>query len=122
MNLITNAIHATPDGGSIIVEAREERIQSPESRHGGPQDYVVVSVADDGTGIAPDVLPKIFDPFFTTKDVGQGTGLGLSVAYGIVKDHYGWIAVNTRLGEGTTFLVYLPKNPREPAAINYPER
>jgi signal transduction histidine kinase len=106
-NLITNAIHAMPNGGRIDVDVRAEHARPPEEKHGSPQDYAVLRVRDSGTGIAPDVLPKIFDPFFTTKDVGQGTGLGLSVAYGIVRDHGGWITVNTRLGEGTTFSVYL---------------
>lgn len=108
-NLITNAIQAMPNGGCIDITLREEHTRAPEEKHGHPQDYVVLSVSDSGTGIAQDILPKIFDPFFTTKDVGQGTGLGLSVAYGIVKDHNGWVNVNTRLGEGTTFSVYLPK-------------
>jgi signal transduction histidine kinase len=109
-NLITNAIQATLKGGRIDIDVRHERTRAPEEKHGRARDYVVLSVNDNGTGIAPDVLPKIFDPFFTTKDVGQGTGLGLSVAYGIVRDHNGWVKVNTRLGEGTTFSVYLPRD------------
>ncbi len=108
-NLITNAIQAMPDGGRIGVDVHEEHFRPPDEKHGRPQAYVVLSVSDRGTGIAPDVLPKIFDPFFTTKDVGQGTGLGLSVAYGIVRDHNGWVTVNTQFGAGTTFSVYLPK-------------
>lgn len=111
-NLITNAIHAMPTGGHIAIDVREEQTRAPEEKHARPQCYVVLSVRDSGTGIAPDVLPKIFDPFFTTKDVGQGTGLGLSVAYGIVRDHNGWVNVHTRLGEGTTFSVYLPQSPK----------
>ena len=75
----------------------------------GEQPYAVVRVRDHGTGIAPDVLPKIFDPFFTTRDVGHGTGLGLSVAYGIVQDHHGWISIETKLREGTTVSVHLPQ-------------
>ncbi len=108
-NLLANAIQAMPNGGQISVEVREEKTRSPNREHGRLGDYAVLSVRDCGTGIAPDVLPKIFDPFFTTKDVGQGTGLGLSVAYGIVRDHGGWIAVDSRFGEGTTFTVYVPK-------------
>jgi len=108
-NLITNAIHAMPKGGKIDIEVYKERTCPPEQqKRGNLQDYVVVRVRDSGTGIAPDILPKIFDPFFTTKEVGEGTGLGLSVAYGIVRDHHGWFSVNTRLGEGTTLSVYLP--------------
>jgi signal transduction histidine kinase len=107
-NLITNAIHAMPKGGRIDIDVHKERTSPPEQKRSSQQDYVVVRVRDSGTGIAPDVLPKIFDPFFTTKDVGEGTGLGLSVAYGIVRDHHGWFSVNTRLGEGTTLSVYLP--------------
>ena len=109
-NLITNAIHAmTAKGGRIDIGVRTERTRPPEQRRSNQEDYVVVTVRDSGTGIAPDVLPKIFDPFFTTKDVGEGTGLGLSVAYGIVRDHHGWFSVETRLGEGTTLSVYLPQ-------------
>jgi signal transduction histidine kinase len=65
-------------------------------------------VRDDGTGIPPEHIPHVFEPFFTTKDVGQGTGLGLSVAYGIVREHGGWMSVTSVAGEGSTFAVYLP--------------
>ena len=109
-NILTNAIHAMPHGGRIKVQAREEGVESEASPSRGPgsKSFAVIEVTDDGEGIAPDVLPHIFDPFFTTKDVGQGTGLGLSVSYGIVSDHGGFIDVKSRLGHGTTFLVYLP--------------
>jgi signal transduction histidine kinase len=66
-------------------------------------------VRDHGAGIEPDNLGHIFEPFFTTKDIGEGTGLGLSVAYGIVQDHGGWIDVKSKVGEGSMFSVYLPK-------------
>lgn len=108
-NLLTNAIHAMPDGGSVEIETRRERTHAP-GRRGTPEaSYAVVQVRDHGTGIEPDVFPRIFDPFFTTKEIGRGTGLGLSVAFGIVQDHRGWIAMDTRLGEGTTATVYLPQ-------------
>ena len=69
---------------------------------------MVITVADDGPGIPPDVLPRIFDPFFTTKEVGRGTGLGLSIVHGIVERHGGTIAVESEVGRGTTFTVTLP--------------
>jgi len=67
-----------------------------------------VSVHDNGQGIAPEHVPRLFEPFFTTKDIGEGTGLGLSVAHGIVAEHGGWIAVESELGKGSSFRVFLP--------------
>jgi signal transduction histidine kinase len=102
MNLITNAAQAVgerPRGGTIHLAA---------SRSAGE---VEVTVADDGPGIPPEVIPRIFDPFFTTKDVGEGSGLGLSIVHGIVERHGGNIQVQSRLGEGTTFRVTLPLRP-----------
>jgi signal transduction histidine kinase len=101
MNLLTNAaqaIGARGTGGTIrIATARREG-------------KAVITVADDGPGIPPEVLPRIFDPFFTTKDVGQGSGLGLSIVHGIVERHGGTIAVASDVGRGTTFTVSLPTN------------
>ena len=77
-------------------------------RSGCEGDQVWLSIADSGEGIPPDVIGKIFDPFFTTKPVGQGTGLGLSVSYGIIRKHGGRLEVESRVGEGTTFTIWLP--------------
>lgn len=96
MNLLVNAAHAVREGGDVCVTTRREGEQ------------VVVTIGDTGRGIAPEDLPRIFDPFFTTKPVGEGTGLGLSVTYGIVERHRGRITVDSQPGRGTTFTVVLP--------------
>jgi two-component system cell cycle sensor histidine kinase/response regulator CckA len=69
---------------------------------------ICVTVSDNGTGIAPEHLPRIFEPFFTTKEVDKGTGLGVATVYGIVKQHQGWIEVSSQLGAGATFKIFLP--------------
>jgi signal transduction histidine kinase len=85
----------------------------PPPEDGRPEQACArIEVRDHGTGISSDALPRIFEPFYTTKDVGEGTGLGLSVVYGIVKDHGGWIDVVSRPGEGSTFTVWLPDGGR----------
>jgi two-component system NtrC family sensor kinase len=100
LNLITNAAQVLPQqGGEISLTTRLEN------------NGVAVDVADNGSGIPPDVLPKIFDPFFTTKEIGKGTGLGLSISYQIIKDHGGTIKVDTHIGRGTKFTVWLPLQP-----------
>jgi signal transduction histidine kinase len=107
-NLVVNAIQSMTHEGKVIVALSEERV-CPPADIGGPQaEYACVRVEDEGEGIAPEHVPHVFEPFFTTKDVGEGTGLGLSVAYGIVRDHGGWIEVKSGLGKGTEFAVYLP--------------
>ena len=100
MNLLANAAHAVKGGGSVSVETESAG------------DFVVVRVRDTGCGIPPENLSRIFDPFFTTKPVGEGTGLGLSVTYGIVERHGGRIEVESRPGEGALFTVRLPVNAR----------
>jgi two-component system cell cycle sensor histidine kinase/response regulator CckA len=83
-------------------------------------DQALIEVSDDGPGIAPDVMDKIFDPFFTTKPVGEGTGLGLATVYGIVKQSDGWIAVDSKLGEGTAFRIFLPVHIPSANAVEAP--
>ncbi len=111
VNLAVNARDAMPDGGDLTIStfavpAAEVRRLGYDIMPSG--NYVAISVTDSGTGIAPEILPKIFEPFFTTKEVGRGTGLGLSTVYGIVKQTGGYIFADSRLGEGTTFTIYLP--------------
>jgi signal transduction histidine kinase len=107
-NLAVNGIQSMPSGGVLTVAVAREHAVPPPDRDGKPGEWVRVSVEDQGTGIAPDVLPRIFEPFFTTKDVGEGSGLGLSVSYGLVQDHGGWIDVKSEPGKGSCFSVFLP--------------
>jgi PAS domain S-box-containing protein len=114
LNLCINARDAMPSGGVLRLRARNEMVtqQSARANPGGaPGPFVVIEVADTGTGIPPEVLRRMWDPFFTTKNEGEGTGLGLSTVRGIVGDHGGFIAVESELGHGATFHVYLPAAP-----------
>ncbi|MBN1286737.1 MAG: PAS domain S-box protein [Anaerolineae bacterium] len=109
MNLAVNARDAMPEGGKLQIEIARIRVdvEAPPLPGMEPGEWVRVSVSDTGTGIAHDALPRIFEPFFTTKAPG-GTGLGLAQVYGIVKQHEGYIDIATQIGEGTTFILYLP--------------
>ncbi len=111
MNLAINARDAMPTGGRLTFTTSLREIdEAGAQRHSEarPGRFLCLSVADTGCGIAPEHLPHIFEPFFTTKEVGKGTGLGLATAYGIVKQHDGWIEVESRIGRGTTFTIFLP--------------
>jgi signal transduction histidine kinase len=97
VNLIQNAIQAMPDGGTLRVSLSQA------------DQAIALGVQDTGVGIPPENLTRIFDPFFTTKSAGEGTGLGLSVSYGIIARHHGQITVDSIIGQGTTFTILLPK-------------
>lgn len=111
LNLCLNARDAMPGGGKITISARNITLtqafvqKHPDARAGN---YVGISVSDTGTGIASDVIEHMFEPFFTTKEVGKGSGLGLSMVYGFIKQSEGYLDVKTELGVGTTFTMYLP--------------
>ena len=111
MNMLVNAQHAIKDAGSITVRTRRcPALKSPEPGM-PPVPMVEMAVIDTGCGIPAQNLKRIFDPFFTSKEVGKGTGLGLSVSHGIVRAHGGTIEVESKVGEGSTFSVYLPIEP-----------
>ena len=123
MNLVVNARDAMPAGGEIRIATAMEMIRAPLVRDRAsvaPGSYVVIRVTDSGTGIPADKLAKIFEPFFTTKRPGEGTGLGLSTAYGIVKQTGGYIFCDSIPGQGTTFTLYFPAHEHAEPAVAEP--
>ncbi len=110
MNLAINARDAMPDGGQLTITTSNEQLdtEKAESLTLAPGMYTCLTVSDTGCGIPKEVLPRIFDPFFTTKEVGKGSGLGLSMVYGIIQQHHGAITVESTAGSGTVFTIYLP--------------
>lgn len=107
INLLLNAVQAMPEGGALVVETSTVRRSRP-GLEGAEQDFVTIAVADTGIGIPAEIRDKIFDPFYTTREGRGGTGLGLAVVSGIVKEHDGWIDVEDGRPAGTVFRVYLP--------------
>lgn len=125
LNLAVNGRDAMPHGGVLSLSTRVVPVSGDLARihhreKGG--DYLCIEVRDTGTGIAPEHLPRVFEPFFTTKEVGKGTGLGLATVFGIVEQHGGWVTVESRLGEGSTFTVWLPCHREAEATETAPQR
>ncbi|MDP0927314.1 ATP-binding protein [Paracoccus onubensis] len=122
MNLVVNARDAMPEGGEIRLATENRILDTPLMQEGNTLpagEYVCITVADTGCGISPKNMSKIFEPFFTTKAVGEGTGLGLSTVYGIVRQTGGHILCDSEPGRGTCFSIYLPQQPEgeyEPSA------
>jgi len=110
MNLAVNARDAMPEGGDLILETGALSLPEPDGDHPGvdPGEYVLLTVSDTGTGVEKETLEHIFEPFFTTKEAGQGTGLGLAMVYGIVRNHGGYIKCFSSSGRGASFRIYLP--------------
>ncbi len=110
LNLCVNARDAMPNGGVLAVKTRMVSGTNLRSRHSDAvgNSYVCIEVSDTGEGMTPETQKRIFEPFFTTKEIGKGTGLGLAVVFGVVQTHKGFIDVESNLGKGTTFRLYLP--------------
>ena len=120
LNLLLNAIQAMPGRGTLRIHGAAVRRRKGGLDLAPPQEYVVLEIEDDGAGLATGEIEKIFDPFYSTKDKGQGTGLGLTVVAGIVKDHDGWVEVDPREPRGTIFRVYLPTEADQGEATSAP--
>jgi len=117
MNLAVNSRDAMPRGGRITISTAARYVDeryARRQRDARAGHFICLSVRDTGTGMNSETLSHIFEPFFTTKEVGKGTGLGLATVYGIVKQHHGWIEVETHEGEGTTFRIYFPASAEKP--------
>ncbi len=123
MNLVSNAAEAMPEGGNILIATENRYMEKPSKGLDDVEegDYVVLSISDTGSGISPDDLERIFEPFYTKKEMGRsGTGLGMTVVWGTVKDHNGYIDVKSAEGVGTTFTLYFPATHRELSSDDSP--
>jgi PAS domain S-box-containing protein len=117
VNLVVNARDAMPDGGEITLTGANVALYGYETVEAIKGEFVALTVADTGIGIASEILPKVFEPFFTTKSAGKGTGLGLSQAYGFAQQSGGAIAVRSKVGHGTQVTIYLPRSHAPVAAV-----
>jgi nitrogen-specific signal transduction histidine kinase/CheY-like chemotaxis protein len=120
MNLALNARDAMPNGGTVsistgIVTLDQSAIANNSEARAGQ--FACLRVADNGSGMTPQIISRIFDPFFTTKDIGKGTGLGLSTIHGIVKQHEGWVEVTSEVGKGSAFTIFLPSCAGAPTPV-----
>jgi signal transduction histidine kinase len=123
MNLCVNARDAMPQGGRLTLGTRALEVRPSDvlaNTEARPGRFVCLSVADSGCGMDPQTLPHIFEPFFTTKEIGRGTGMGLATVYGIVKQHQGWVEVESAVNVGTAFRVYLPARPAAASGASAP--
>jgi signal transduction histidine kinase/ActR/RegA family two-component response regulator len=121
LNLAINARDAMPLGGRLSIETRNAAADDPQRpAELAPGDYVCITVADTGTGMSEEVLARAPEPFFTTKDAGKGSGLGLSMVYGVARQSGGAVAMTSRVGEGTTVRVYLPRAAEAEARVETP--
>jgi len=108
-NLVVNALQATSVGGTVRIRTKPVQQPAPPYVESTETSWSAIEVADTGKGIDEESRARVFEPFYTTKEVGEGTGLGLSVSWGIVREHGGWIDVSSTPGQGSTFTVYLPR-------------
>jgi signal transduction histidine kinase/CheY-like chemotaxis protein len=122
MNLCTNAFHAMEESGGVLTVELKIADNIPlvlaKTRDNSQEVFVELSISDTGQGISPEIIDKIFDPFFTTKEKGKGTGMGLAITYGVIKEYGGEITVDSQLGRGTVFHIYLPQSREEAVAVD----